>query len=1125
MSQPGLPEQHGRLTLTSFGVRHPVPANLLMWAIIIAGLIFGVNLRRELFPDLTPEAAVVTVPYPGASPSDIEESLVRKIEDKIADLDEVDEITSTIAEGIATLIVEFRDGIGDIDRAVDEIESAIETLQDLPEDSERITTAKLEPIFPIIAVSLYGDAGETELKRAARQMQDDMKLLPGMGDVLLTGARTDEIRVEVHPGLLLKYGLSLPQVSDAVTRWMAEIPGGTVRTGTSSIRVRTMGVEEAALDVAQIPILSTPQGGVVRVGDVATVRDTFEDIDIAQRMNGEPALRLTALNIGEGDAIEIAELVRAYAAGRAGKEGFEPHLADRWHAFVNGMKRSSYERRLSEYEAAVAGGEETGEEPAPPALLKSARRQAYEMGASHPDPPPGDLVLHNDLARFIEGRLSLVTRNAMYGSILVFVILLLALNVRVALWVMLGLVVSLLGTLAFMALMDYTLNLLTMFGLIIVIGLLVDDAIVVAENIVARHEAGEPALSAAINGASEIAWPVVATVMTTIAAFVPLALVEGQIGDFLGALPAVVACALLVSLTESLLILPAHMGHSLKKDETRQPGRIGSLLARYEAGRDRFVQERVLPGFGRLLDRLITYRYVTFAAAVGIWLISVGMVMGRRADFTFFAGEDSEIFVVNLEMPVGTPLEVTDGVISKVEQACLAEPEVADVEALIGISLNTEDWNPTEPRTHIAQLYVELKLVEEREQTSAQIIASIRERLGPMTGVTALKFEEIQGGPGGEDINIVVAGDSEGAILAAASDLKRKLGEFAGVVGIDDNADRGQRELQIRLHAGAAALGFTASEVARQVRGAVFGLEAHTFAEDREEVKVRVILDEASRRSIGTIEHLFVRSPAGHWVPLSEVAEVSERTGYSTIHRLNRERAITVTAEVQEAVNNPERVVGSLLPYFEELRGRYPGVSVEARGRQLETTRSLSSLRTGFLVASILIYIILAWLFGSYYQPLAVMLAIPFSMIGVIWGHYLLGFDLTILSLIGFVALSGIVVNDSLILVQFYNYKRADGLSVHEALVSAGMQRLRPILLTTVTTVFGLLPLILEQSFQARVLIPMALSISFGLISATALILVVLPALIVIGNDLGWVGVWLWTGRWEGEMKGGGELF
>lgn len=1113
MAHPEQESNPDKLTLVNFGVRQPVPANLLYVTIMILGLVYGSTLRREFFPEVRPRMASITAVYPGASPTEIEEGLILKIEDKLAELDEVDEINSTIVEGLGTVTVKFRRDIKDIDDAVNTVESAVNSLTDLPEDAERLRTSKFDPKLQVIQIGLAGNADEADLKRAIREIKDDIKSLPGIGNVILGGLRSDEISVEVRPEALQQYNLSLSAVADKVREWMKEVPGGTIRTSSQNIRVRTMGIAERAPELRHIIVKTDAPGAVVRLGELAEVTDGFEDVEIRTRLNGKPVVTLTAFNVGQGDAVKVAEAVRAYVAGRSGKEAFKPEWTDRWNAVMNAMMTSRYQKQLAKHEAKVASGDLRSAPPAPPVAVRSERLTAYELGAAHTEPLPGELILFSDLARFIEGRLDLLTRNAKWGAMLVFLTLLLFLNLRVAIWVMLGLILAVLGTLAFMAAIGVTLNLLTMFGLIIVLGLLTDDAIVVAENITARYEAGEPALVAAVRGTREVAWPVVATVTTTIAAFMPLALIEGQIGDFLGALPVVVACALTVSLLEAIIILPAHMGHSLARVEKHKRPWLGArLLRRYETWRNKLLFDRVVPFFGRFLDWTISHRYVTTATAIAIWIVSIGMVVGGRVDFTFFEGTDSETFVIDLAMPIGTSIEGTDAVVRRIENACSLQPEIKIVTSLAGQRVNLNDFSPDGPQTHVAQVFVELSPVEERDRTSQQIIAAVRKEVGAVPGVRSLRYEEVQGGPGGPSINLVTTGDDDAKILSAVDELKAALHEFAGVEDISDDADSGQRELQIRLRDDATTLGLTPELLARQVRGYLYGFEPHKFSANDEDVDVRVMLNSDTRRSLAEVERQYVFTADGRSIPLVEAAELSEGSSYATIKRLNRKRAVTVLADVDSAVNNPERVVAAMAPIISGIEANYSGVHVEPRGRQLETNKSLSGIKYGFLIACVMIYVILAWLFGSYFQPLAVMLAIPFSMIGMIWGHWILGYKMMILSLIGFVALTGIVVNDSLIYIEFYNELRRKGMDMRPALVEAGRRRLRPIVLTTMTTVLGLSPLMLEQSFQARFLIPMAITISCGLMSATAVVLIVLPSIMLIGNDLRRVTAWLWSG-------------
>ena len=879
---------------------------------------------------------------------------------------------------------------------------------------------------------------------------------------------------------------------------MRELPAGSVRSATGNTAIRTMGVDERAEVVRQI-VVKGEGGGIVRLEDIASVRESFEDVDIRARLNGKPAVSLTVYKTGDEDAVNMATVVKAYVTGR-NAEPFEPTLIET--ALLN-------LRGLGDPEQWAA---------APPV---TERMRAWQLGLSRP-PAPGTMVTTTDLARFITGRLDLLSRNAAFGFVLVLATLLLLLNYRVAFWVAIGLAVSVLGTLAAMELVGITLNLLTMFGLIIVLGLLVDDAIVVAENIVARHEAGEPSREAAVTGTGQVTWPVLSTVLTTMCAFLPLALIAGQIGDLLGALPFVVTVSLAVSLIESLFILPSHMAHSLaeadKARDNARPGVFSRLNSALERHREALFQRVLIPTYATVLRVALRHRYISLAIAVATLSVSLGMVGGGRVSFTFFPSADSETMSVDLRMPVGTPLDETDAAIRIIEHALTDAdrfPEVTAAFTSVGSAGSIEGTSST-TSTNLAQMILELAPVEERQAVGGRPSAEIRAELNrigqTIVGAESFRVEEVSGGPSGPDLSLAVVGPSGDAVARASDRVKLALAQFEGVIGVSDDNESGRRELRFNLKDAARELDLSVADIATQVRGWVFGLEAHTFAGDREDVDVRVLLNEDARRSLAALESMFVFTPRGEPVPLVEVVEIEETRGYATIRRLDRNRVISVNADVDPAVTSAETIVGDLRPLLREIESEMPGVRVLERGRLQEMGDSLASLPLGMAVAAGLIYVILAWLFGSFFQPVAVMAAIPFAIIGMVWGHFLLGYDITILSLIGFVALSGVVVNDSLILMEFYNLERRRGRSEFDSAIAAGRARLRAILLTTVTTVLGLLPLMLEQSFQAKFLIPMAITISCGLISATVLILIVLPCLLVIGRDIRMVLRLLWTG-------------
>jgi HAE1 family hydrophobic/amphiphilic exporter-1 len=1054
--------------LIEFGVRKPVVVSLLMWACILGGAWSGLTIRREFFPESNPEAALVSLSYPGASPAEVEEAMARKIEDAVVEIEQVERVRSNLVEGGGGISVELADGAEASER-IEDIRLAIDSLQDLPDEAERIRVTDLKPNFPVIMLTVFGDVGEGTLKDTARLVKDDLRSLPGMGSISLSGTRRYEIRVDVDASQLVRHGLSLSAVSDLVKAWMAEVPGGTLRTPEANLGVRTVGIAERAEAIRRIPIRVTREGQSLALGDVATVSETFVDEQVTRRFNGAPSATLIVFKEGDEDAVSMAEMVRGYVAGVTGQP-----LDEGWW---DRLKANT---------------------------LGSDRRTGWDAGhaARARSPLPVSIMAHNDLARIIEGRLDLLTRNALQGFLLVLVVMVLFMNLRAAWWVMAGIAISIGITVLLMRFFGVTLNLISMFGLLIVIGMLADDAIVVSDNILDRWRGGRKADDAAIEGTSQVAWPVVATVMTTIVAFLPLGLLAGNIGILLSTLPKVAAIALGSSLIESLLILPQHIRGAMLGLERRGKSAIERRWEVFE----RWREERLIPAaqdvYARVATFCLDHRYQTSAAVVAVLVASLGMVAGGRVSFTFLPADDTETVIVDCRLPVGSPIGTTGAAAARIEAAARGQPEVRAISTILGQSTNFETGVAEAVSSHIAQIFIELLPTEDRDRDSSTVIQAIRDSLGTVDGVEELKFTEITGGPAGADITYEVQGEDPAAVRLAAGRIKEILGEFAGVYGIADDDYSTQKELKIELRPSAAAMGFTVAEVARQVRGSLFGLEAHVYSADREDIKVQVRLDERTRRRFDTVEGLWLVAPrGGGLVPLVEVASVREGNAYAVVRRVDRQRTVTVTADCGAGVN-PEEITRAAFPRIEEAVAAIPGVRVQEAGRQKDLNESLSSLPVAMVAALAMIYVILAWLFSSYTQPIAVMLAIPFSVIGVVWGHWLLGYDLTFLSLIGFVALAGIVVNNSLIFVEFANERTRRGMGLEESLVDAGKRRLRPILLTTVTTVVGIAPLLAEQSFQARFLIPMGIAIAGGLASATILTLVQLPAILMIVDDL-----------------------
>jgi len=1073
-------------SVARLSVENPVLVNIVVLAILVGGVYAGLTLVREMFPESRPNAVVIVAPYPGATPLEVEKGLALRIEEAIKDIEDIDKIVTEISEGRCIIKVEMTHDVSDIDQAVTDFKAAIDAIprDELPEEAEEIRVAKAEPRLPVISVTIFGDVDERTRKAVGERLRDDLLLLPDIGDIVLDGIRKAELAVEVEPEKLVEYRVSLVEVASAIRQANLDLPGGQVKTRRQNVSVRTLGETDDADRIAETIVRTTASGELIRVRDLGRVIDGFVDDETGGHFNGKPAVSATVYKTGDQDAIDIAEKVKAFATGKSRR----PMTWD-W---------------LTRLKNAVG--------------VTTAPQQVYQQAFNDPYPSNITIRTHSDLARFIESRLDLLKRNGLWGLGLVFLSLLFFLNGRVAFWVMMGLVLSVCGAVILMSLLGATLNLISMFGLIVVLGLIVDDAIVVGENIYARTERGEDSHTAAVRGTQEVAWPVVIAVCTTIGAFLPLLFIEGRIGDFMGILPIVVICALGVSLIEAFSVLPSHLAEALKqlkRDLGPEPPR--HWLARITRPFRRAEKHLVLDILGRHYERLlrvaVRYRYVTVAAVSATLLIAVGLVVGGRVPFVFVQKMDSETVLVDLDMPVGTPTQRTREALAVIEEACLKTDEVETVWALVGAQLDADESGAYATlRSHLAQLIIELKTVEQRDRSSDEVIAELREKTVRIPGINSLRYRAMQGGPAGAEIEIEVTGAGMDHILAATETLKSKLSQYRGVYDLVDDYEEGQPELQIELLDSARPLGLTTRALATEVRGAFYGLEARTLQRGREDVDIRVRFPEQRRRHIYELESMRVATPIGVTIPFCEVARLVETRGTASIRRVDQRRAVTVSADVDQQQNNAETIVADLRPTIAQLEREYPGLRVVFAGNKRETVKSLGSLQRDFLVALAVIYFMLAGLFKSYVQPLIVLTAVPFGLNGVIAGHLVMGYPLTILSMIGAVALTGIVVNDSLILVNFINKEIQSGRPIGEAVIAAGLRRLRPIILTSLTTILGLAPLMTETSFQARFLIPMAVSISFGLAFATVLTLVVVPANYVIVHDLKMLGRRIWYG-------------
>ena len=1100
------------MSIPSFSVRNPVLVNMAMLVILVSGMIFAFTLVREMIPEVRPDKLMIVAIHPGVQPQEMEKAITIKLEEAVRDIPFVDKIDSTIAEGQSTTVLTLLQSVKDVNVTLQEVQNKIETIQDLPDDLEKITVYKIEPRLPVINVAVFGEGSEASLKRAARAMADDLQELPGISNVELNGIRPDEISVEIDPDKLLEFNLTFNQVAAAIREMNIDISGGQIKGTRSSVAIRTLGEQVTAAELEQIVVRGESDGRKLRLIDVATIRDGFVETDLESYFNGQPAVNCVVFKEVAQDVIQTASLIKAYVAGKQGRPfdpyGFDAAYAQPWYK----QPFSLVSAGLNWTVARLSGR--------PDPMLY------YEKSLTAPFEHQYQIQLNTDLARYVSGRLDLLTRNGQMGLLLVLISLNLFLNWRVAFWAAVGLIVSFLGTFVAMWILGASINMLSMFGLIIVLGIIVDDAIVIGENIYRHIEEGMPPIEAAIQGAEEVMWPVTIAVLTTIAAFAPLFFIHGQIGDFMRQLPIVVVAALSVSLIEALVILPAHLAH-MRRSEPKTaskipPGTRASVAQRFADGfhklrefQTRMVSGVMVDNYERLIRFALRWRYATLAVSTALLVCSFGLVAGGLVEQVFVQDIDSETLICELEMPVGTTAANVKQQLKHLSQHVENSAEALNVQMFVARVFDmTGSGSPTSDQSHLGQMVVELKPADQRDQeglkSSEELLVDFRDfSRTELLGVNSVTWQAVSGGPGGKDIHIRVTGDDLSTVQQAVDVLQEQLESFQGVADLDTNLDIGQREVQLRLRPTAAATGITVGMLGSHVRASMFGRESRRITRNREDVRIVVRYPKTFRENLYNIESMWI--PSGltaatrKWIPLHEVAEVTEAQGYTSIHRSQQRRSVTILGSLDEVAAGATtmEILAEVSERFADtpLAREHPDLALEFLGKVEEQQKSFAGLAVAFPVALLMIYTLLAGLFRCYVQPLVVMAAIPFGLQGAIIGHWITGNPITILSWIGFVALSGILVNDSLVLVDFINKHIERGYTRFEASVQGSKLRLRAILLTTLTTIAGLTPLMFETSLQAKFLIPMAVTLTFGLAFATLLTLIIVPTLNMIFFD------------------------
>ncbi len=1028
--KPILPGKERRGPI-SWMTRNPVAANIIMLILVLGGILQIFNIKQEFLPNAELDFVTVTVPYPGASPEEVEQAIVLAVEEAVRGLDGVKEITARANEGSGTVTVEMMPG-HDLGRMSQDIQSEVDRIRTFPQDAEEPIISVSSTRREVLTVIVSADTADTVLREITEQVRDGLIQSPGITQVELSNVRNYEISIEIPQDSLRAYNLTIQNVADIIARASVELPSGGMKTTSGEILVRVRDRRDYGEQFGKIPLITGADGTQVLLEDVAEIRDHFTDSDQFTYFNGKPALTMAVYRIGKETPISVEESVLEV---------------------------------LDQLEARL---------------------------------PEGIAVeTWNSRADMFRERMSLLLRNGMFGLVLVFIVLGFFLEMRLAFWVMLGIPISFIGTLLFMPALGLSINMVSMFAFILALGIVVDDAIVVGENIYHYHQEGMPFLRAAIKGARQIAMPVTFSILTNIVAFMPLYFVPGTMGKFFAAIPLVVCTTFLISLVEALFVLPAHLAHQKDREKT---GKIHRFQQRFSHGFMRFVREK----YGPFLDLTLRRRYLTVAMGLFVLILTLSYVKSGRMGFQQFPTVESDIALCSFKLPYGAPVEQTQAIHDRIIQA--GEDLVREIKEETGQQQIKGSLSKIgNGGGHNGSITFDLVDAEVRPVSTAEFVQRWRKKTGPLVGIDTIRYRADSGGPGsrGDALTIELSHRNIEVLNQASLDLADVLGEYSMVSDVDSGVTLGKPQIDFMLKPEGRSLGLTSMDVARQVRHAYYGAEAIRQQRGRNEIKVMMRLPEAERETEFSLESMIIRTPAGTEVPLREVVKMERGRAYTTINRRNGRRTITVSGNVTPKSKAPQVLDDMKKSALPQLIQNHSGLTYSFEGRQADQRESVGGLLKGLLGAIVLIYVILAIPFKSYSQPLIIMVSIPFGIVGAVIGHMIMGFYLSVISIFGIVALSGVVVNDSLVLIDFFNQKRREGLSVHDSIMAAGIQRFRPIILTTLTTFFGLLPMIFEQSRQARFLIPMAISLGFGILFATFITLVLIPSLTMILEDVG----------------------
>ena len=1053
------------MSIPKLSVSNPVLSNLLMVVITALGVYAWVTLPRDLIPEIVTYTARISTFYPGASAETVEKLVTARIEDAIEKVDQIDLITSKSSEGRSDISVQFEEiSDRDFDKRIQDLRNAVDRIKDLPSellDQPEVVAVDISNGVPMVTVAVSGNLDESQMKLAAEALEKQIIKIDGVSNIQVAGVRDREIWVEVDPDRLKSYNLVAEQVSLALSQRNLNLPAGVLEVGQSEFLVRTMGEFRSVAEIAETIIKVTTYGTPVRVKDIATVRDTYQEARTLSRINGQPSISLTIQKKNDGNAIRIIDQIRKIVT---------PYTEGQTNP-VNQMIQKT-----------------------------SSKLTPIEL------PPETKISLVNDSSVLLRERLGILQNNALLGLVLVVVFLWLFMGSRNAFFAALGIPTAILGALWILKLMGSSINASTLFGLILVIGIVVDDAIVVIENVFRRMEEGLSPAKAAIVGAQEVAWPVLSASLTTMAAFLPLILMSGIPGQFMRVVPITGVVVILASLVEVFAILPAHIAEWSKPTTANSEESHSNWFVNIQ---DRYVE---------LLNRILDWRYViVFGTVLGTFIFSILAFISLPKEL--FPGEDFPQFYIKVDMPTDYGIEETSQFMEKLERVVKSLPKEEYVALVtnIGLQTPTNGLEGTSISSNVAEVLVELVPKDERNRSRDEIIEFLRLQMTEITGAEKIYFDKQEGGPPrGRDVEVKVKGDRIPQLVAIANQLKKKLSSIDGVFDVKDDFKSGKPEIRLRTKGEKLRqFGLTIFQVANNVRHAIEGNTCTVYRDADEAIDVVVKYTKNSMNTIDALSQMMIATPSGISVPLKDIAQISRENSLVDIKRFDVERAITVSASVNREVTSPAIATQVLQATFEDIGFRYPGYSLDFRGEFDQILESFKELGLKLLPMGVmLMYFILGAQFKSFLQPFIILFAIPFGVIGAMVGLLITQSTLSLIALFGVIALAGIVVNDSIVLIDFINQRRnqnqksktyddqekANGRvdELRDAVLKGSRLRLRPIVLTSLTTIAGLIPMFLGLGGKSPIWQPLASTIIFGLLFSTLLTLFVMPALYYI---------------------------